>query len=135
MWSYKTRGKVTNGPRSSFGFKTNGPVLTELGKMKQMVNTKKTLGRVWFRYFQLYGMKNKLTATCVNIRWTQMDRENFAKEHFHLVNQFAVNMVKNNEPDIPQPGDLEWLTSHPEVARTGNAPKTQMNMGQKKRRC
>ena len=63
-----------------------------------------------------------------------MDRENYAKEHYHLVNQFTANMVKNNEPDVPQPRDLEWLTSHPEVAGTGKAPQTQMNMGQKKRK-
>ena len=90
--------------------------------MKQTSNTKKTLGRVWFRYFQLYGMTNKLTAACVNIGWTRIDRENYAKEHYHSVNQFTANMVKSNEPDVPQPGDLEWLTSHPEVAGTGKAP-------------
>ena len=101
--------------------KMNKPVLVELGKMKQTSNTKKSLGRVWFRYFQLYGMTSKLTAACVSIGWTRMDRENYAKEHYHLVNQFTANMVKNNEPDIPQPRDLEWLTSHPEVARTGKA--------------
>ena len=102
--------------------------------MKQTSNTKKSLGRVWFRYFQLYGMMSKLTAACVNIGWTRMDRENYAKEHYHLVNQFTANMVKNNEPDIPQPGDLEWLTSHPEVAGMGKVPRTQVNMGQKKRK-
>ena len=99
-----------------------------------MSNTKKSLGRVWFRYFQLYGMMSKLTAACVNIGWTRMDRENYAKEHYHLVNQFTANMVKNNEPDVPQPGDLEWLTSHPEVASTGKALRTQVNVGQKKRK-
>ena len=113
----------------------NRPVLAELSKMKQTSNTKKSLGRVWFRYLQLYGMTSKLTAACVNIGWTQMDRENYAKEHYHLVNQFTANMVKkNNEPDVPQLGDLEWLTSHPEVAGTGKAPRTQVNMGQKKRK-
>ena len=112
----------------------NRPVLAEFDKMKQMSNTKKSSGRVWFRYFQLYGMMSKLTAACVSIGWTRMDRENYAKEHYHLVNQFTANMVKNNELDIPQPGDLEWLTSHPEVAGTGKAPRTQVNMGQKKRK-
>ena len=102
--------------------------------MKQTSNTKKTLGRVWFRYFQLYGMMSKLTAACVNIGWTRMDRENYAKEHYHLVNQFTANMVKSNELDVPQPGDLEWLTSHPEVAGMGKVPRTQVNMGQKKRK-
>ena len=102
--------------------------------MKQTSNTKKSLGRVWFRYFQLYGMTSKLTATCVNIGWTRMDRENYAKDHYHLVNQLTANMVKDTEPDVPQPGDLEWLATHPEVASTGKAPRTQMNMGQKKKK-
>ena len=87
--------------------------------MKQTSNTKKSLGRVWSRYFQLYGMTRKLTAACVDLGWTQMDMETYAKEHYHLVNQFTANMVRDSEPDIPQPGDLEWLTSHPAVAGTG----------------
>ena len=63
-----------------------------------------------------------------------MDMKTYAKEHYHLVNQFTANMVRDNEPDIPQPGDLEWLTSHPAVAGTGKAPRTQVRVGQKKRR-
>ena len=55
-------------------------------------------------------------------------------EHYHLVDQFTANMVKDNEPDVPDPGDLEWLTSHPAVAGTGKAPRTQMRAGQKRRK-
>ena len=44
------------------------------------------------------------------------------------------NMVKDNEPDAPEPGDQEWLTSHPAVAGSGKAPRTQIYAGQKKRR-
>ena len=102
--------------------------------MKQTSNTKKSLGRVWFRYFQLYGMMNKLTTACVNIGWTQVNMDTYTREHYHLVNQFTANMVKDNEPDVPQPGDLEWLTSHPAVAGTGKAPQTQVHVGQKKRK-
>ena len=102
--------------------------------MKQTSNTKKSLGRVWSRYFQLYGMTGKLTAACVDLGWTQMDMKTYAKEHYHLVNQFTANMVRDNEPDIPQPGDLKWLTSHPAVAGTGKAPQTQVCVGQKKMR-
>ena len=102
--------------------------------MKQTSNTKKSLGKVWSSYFQLYGMTSKLTAACVDLRWTQMDMKTYAKEHYHLVNQFTANMVRDSEPDIPQPGDLEWLTSHPAVARMGKAPQTQVRVGQKKRR-
>ena len=104
--------------------------------MKQTLsNTKKSLGRVWFRYFQLYGMTSKLATACVNIRWMQVNMDTYAREHYHLVNQFTTNMVKDNEPDVPDPGDLEWLTSHPAVAGTGKAPQTQMHAGQKKRKA
>ena len=99
-----------------------------------MSNTKKSLGRVWFRYFQLYSMTNKLTAACVNIGWTRVNMDTYTREHYHLVNQFTANMVKDNKPDVPQPGDLEWLTSHPAVAGTGKAPRTQVHVGQKKRK-
>ena len=58
--------------------------------------------------------------------------DTYAREHYHLVNQFTANMVKDNEPDVPQPGDLDWLTSHPAVAGTGKAPRTQVHVGQKK---
>ena len=119
---YKTRDNVTIGPRSSTSSKTIRPVITEFNKMKQTSNTKKSLGRVWFRYFQLYGMMSKLTVACVNLRWTRVNMDTYAREHYHLVNQFTANMVKDNEPDVPQPEDLDWLTSHPAVAGTGKAP-------------
>ena len=123
---YKTRDNVTIGPRSSTSFKPIKPVIAEFNKMKQMSNTKKSLGRVWFRYFQLYSMTSKFTAACVNIGWMRVNMDTYAKEHYHLVNQFTANMVKDNEPD--------WLTSHPAVAGTGKAPRTQVHVGQKKRK-
>ena len=95
-------------------------------------NTKKSLGRVWFRYFQLYSMMSKLTIACVNIGCMRGDMDTYAKGHYHLVNQLTANMVKDNEPDVPDPGDLEWLTSHPTVAGTGKAPWTQMRAGQRR---
>ena len=104
--------------------------------MKQrLFNTKKSLGRVWFRYFQLYGMTGKLAIACADIGWTQVDMDTYAREHYHLVNQLTANMVKDNEPDVPDPGDLEWSTSHPAVAGSGKAPRTQMHAGQKKRKA
>ena len=97
-------------------------------------NTKKSLGRVWFRYFQLYGVTGKLATACMNIGWTQANVEAYAKGHYHLVNQQTANMVKDNEPDIPELGDQEWLANHPAVAGSGKAPRTQIYGGQKKRR-
>ena len=102
---------------------------------QKLSNTKKSLGRVWFRYFQLYGMTSKLAIACVDIGWTRVDMDTYAREHYHLVNQLMANMVKDNEPDVPDPGDLEWLASHPAVAGTGKAPQTQMHAGQKKRKA
>ena len=102
---------------------------------QKLSNTKKSLGRVWFRYFQLYGMTGKLAIACVDIGWTRVDMDTYAREHYHLVNQLTANMVKDSEPDVPDPGDLEWLTSHPAVAGTGKAPRTQMHVGQKKRKA
>ena len=102
---------------------------------QKLSNTKKSLDRVWFRYFQLYGMTGKLAVACVDIGWTRVDMDTYAREHYHLVNQLMANMVKDNEPDVPDPGDLERLTSHPAVAGTGKAPQTQMCVGQKKRKA
>ena len=79
-------------------------------------------------------MTDKLTTACTKIGWTHTDRENYAKEHYHLVNQFTTNMVKDGAPDVPQPDDLKWLSSHPEVSGSGNVPQTQVNVGTKKRR-
>ena len=82
--------------------------------MKQTLsNTKKSLGRVWFRYFQLYGVTGKLATACMDIGRTQANVEAYAKGHYHLVNQQTANLVKDNEPDVPEPGDQEWLASHP----------------------
>ena len=133
--SLESKYNITIEPRSSTGFKTIRPVIAEFNKMKQTSNTKISLSRVCFRYFQLYGMMNKLTAACVNIGWTQVDMDIYAKGHYHLVNQLTDNMVKDNEPEVPDPGDLEWLTNHPAVAGTEKAPRLQMHAGQKKRKA
>ena len=95
-------------------------------------NTKKSLGRVWFRYFQLYGVTGKLATARTDIGRTRTDA--YARGHYHLVNQQTANMVKDNEPDMPDSGDLEWLASHPAVAGSGKAPRTQIYAGQKKRK-
>ena len=79
-------------------------------------------------------MTDKLTAACAKIGWTHTNRENYAKEHYHLVNQFTANMVKDGAPDVPQLDDLKWLSSHPEVSGSGKVPRSQMNAGTKKRK-
>ena len=102
---------------------------------QRLPNTRKSLGRVWFRYFQLYGMTGKLVTACTDIGWTRTDMDIYARERYHLVNQQTANIVKDNEPDVPDPGNLEWLASHPAVAGSGKAPRTQIHVGHKKRRA
>ena len=63
------------------------------------------------------------------------DIDTYTREHYHVVNQFTANMVKDNKPDVPDRGDPEWLTSHPTVTGTGKAPWTQVCAGQKKRKA
>ena len=133
IWRYKIRSIVSDGLKFSLILREDERAFTIQGKMKQMVNTKKTLGRVWFRYFQLYGMTDKSITACTKIGWMYADRENYAKEH-HLVNQFTVNMIKDGAPDVPQLDDMKWLSSHPAVSGSGKAPQTQVNVGTKKRK-
>ena len=79
-------------------------------------------------------MTGKLATACMDIGWTQTNVDAYARGHYHLVNQQMANMVKDNEPDVLDPGDLEWLASHPAVAGSGKVPRTQIYAGQKKRK-
>ena len=79
-------------------------------------------------------MTDKLTAACARIGWTKTDKDNYAKEHYHLVNQFTTNMVKNDPPDVPHPDDFKWLSTHPEVTGSEKAPRSQVTAGTKKRK-
>ena len=133
IWGYKIRSVVTDRLKFSLILRKDKRAFTIHRKMKQTVNTKKTLGRVWFRYFQLYGMTDKLITACTKIGWMYANREHYAKEHYHLVNQFTANMVKDGAPNVPQPDDMN-RSSHPEVFGSGKAPRTQVNAGTKKRK-
>ena len=64
-------------------------------------------------------MTGKLATACMDIGWTQANVDAYARGHYHLVNQQTANMVKDNEPDVPDPGVQEWLASHPTVAGSG----------------
>ena len=68
----------------------------------------------------------------MDIGWTQANVEVYAKGHYHLVNQQTANMVKDNEPDVQELGDQEWLASHPAVAGSGKAPRMQIYKRNKK---
>ena len=101
---------------------------------QQLPNMRKSLGRVWFRYFQLYGMTDKLVTACAEIGWTQTEMETYNRDRYHLVNQHTANMVKHDTPIVPDPANLQWLATHPAVAGSGKAPRAQMHVGCKERR-
>ena len=92
---YKTKDNITVETRSSTSFQMIKTSSCEFNKMRQTLpNTKKSLGRVWFRYFQLYGMTSKLTVACVNIGWMRVYIDTYTTEHYHVVNQFTANMKR-----------------------------------------
>ena len=88
--------------------------------MKQTLsNTKKSLGRVWFRYFQLYGVTGKLATACTDIGWTQTNVDAYARGHYHLVNQqmamsqtYRTQEIWNGWPATPQWQDLGKRPGH-----------------------
>ena len=104
--------------------------------MKQKLsNTKKSLGRVWFRYFQLYGMTGKLATACMDIGWTQTNVDAYARGHYHLVNQQMANMVKDNEPDVPDPGDLNGWPATPQWQDLGKYPGHKCMLVKRREKC
>ena len=84
--------------------------------------------------FSIVWCDKKIGYSLYGHRVDKANVEAYAKGHYHLVNQQTANMVKDNEPDIPEPGDQEWLASHPAIAGSGKAPRMQIYAGQKKRR-
>ena len=84
--------------------------------------------------FSIIRCNKQIGYSLYGNRWTQAHVEAYAKGHYYLVNQQTANMVKDNKPDVPEPGDQEWLASHPAVAGSRKAPRMQIYAGQKKRR-
>ena len=73
-----------------------------------MSHTKSTLGRVWARYYNWYGMTGKLRAALSQHGWTE-ERIN----NYDWTNHLTVNLDhKAENPKVPAPNDSAWLRNH-----------------------
>ena len=73
-----------------------------------MTRTKSTLGRVWARYYNWYGMTGKLRAALLQHGWTEERINNYDR-----ANRLTVNLEHEGEnPKVPVPNDSAWLKNH-----------------------
>ena len=73
-----------------------------------MTRTKSTLGRVWARYYNWYGMMGKLRAALLQHGWTEERINNYDR-----ANRLTVNLEHEGEnPKMPAPNDSAWLKNH-----------------------
>ena len=73
-----------------------------------MTCTKSTLGRVWARYYNWYGMTEKLRAALLQHGWMEERIKNYDR-----VNHSTVNLEHEWEnPKVPAPNDSAWLKNH-----------------------
>ena len=73
-----------------------------------MTRTKSTLGRVWARYYNWYGMMGKLKTALLQHGWTE-ERIN----NYNRANHLTVNQDHEGENlDVPAPNDYAWLRRH-----------------------
>ena len=73
-----------------------------------MTHTKSTLGRVWARYYNWYGMTGKLRAALLWHGWME-ERIN----NYDWANHLTVNPDHEGENlDMPAPNDYAWLRRH-----------------------
>ena len=91
-----------------------------------MAKTKKTLGQNWSRYYNYYGMTPKLYRAMRDEGWMVQAIKDYSISHTHEVNQEMAARYKDNPPDVPSPGDKKWLKRHPELKRSGKAPRKQL---------
>ena len=73
-----------------------------------MTRTKSTLGRVWARYYNWYGMTGKLRATLLQHGWMEERVNNYDQTNHLTVSQDH----KGENPDVPAPNNHAWLRRH-----------------------
>ena len=73
-----------------------------------MTRTKSTLGRVWARYYNWYGMMGKLRAALLQHAWMEERITDYDR-----ANRLTVNLEHEGEnPKVPAPNDSAWLKKH-----------------------
>ena len=83
-----------------------------------MTRTKSTLGRVWARYYNWYGMMEKLRAALLQHGWME-ERIN----SYDRANHSTFNLEHEGEnPKVLAPNDSAWLKNHKLLPGRVNGP-------------
>ena len=87
-----------------------------------MTRTKSTLGRVWARYYNWYGMMGKLRAALLQHGWTEERINNYDR-----TNHLTVSPDHEGENlDVPAPNDYAWLRRHKPLPERAKQPRPQL---------
>ena len=87
-----------------------------------MTRTKTTLGRVWARYYNWYGVTGKLRAALLWHGWMEERINNYDQ-----TNHLTVNPDHEGEnPDMPAPNDYAWLRRHQPLPGKAKQPRSQL---------
>ena len=87
-----------------------------------MTHTKSTLGRVWDRYYNWYGMMGKLRAALLLHGWMEERINNYDR-----TNHLTVSPNHQGEnPDMPAPNNHAWLRRHKPLLGRAKQPRSQL---------
>ena len=87
-----------------------------------MTRTKSTLGRVWARYYNWYGMMGKLRAALLQHGWMEERIDSYDQ-----TNHLTVSLDQEGENlDVPAPNDHAWLRRHKPLLGRAKQPRSQL---------
>ena len=87
-----------------------------------MTRTKSTLGRVWARYYNWYGMTGKLRAALLPHGWMEERINNYDR-----TNHLTINPDHEGENlDVLAPNDYAWLRRHQPLPGRAKQPRSQL---------
>ena len=93
-----------------------------------MTHTKSTLGRVWARYYNWYGMMGKLRAILSQHGWTGERIDGYDR-----ANHLTVSPDHEGEnPNVPAPNNYAWLRRHTPLPGRVKPSKSQLWVKAKK---
>ena len=87
-----------------------------------MTHTKSTLGRIWARYYNWYGMMGKLRAALLRHGWMEERINNYDRTNHLTVNPDH----KGENPDMLAPNDYAWLRRHQPLPGRAKQPRSQL---------
>ena len=87
-----------------------------------MTRTKSTLGRVWARYYNWYGMTGKLRAALLQHGWMEERINNYNQTNYLTVSPDH----EGENPDMPAPNDHACLRRHKPLPGRAKQPRPQL---------